>query len=140
MAKLIGFGIALLLLFFKPATSAQLTVRITDITNVKGHVMIGIFNNESDYPVDGKQFRKIYLKVEATELSYTFTDMPLGDYAICVYHDENDDKICNLNLFGAPTEEYGFSNNVRPFLSCPSFKQTKFSLSGNQTISIKIEK
>ncbi|MCW5749947.1 MAG: DUF2141 domain-containing protein [Alphaproteobacteria bacterium] len=42
-----------------------------------------------------------------------------GIYAIAIYHDENGDRRLNRNLFGLPTEGYGFSNDAAPSLVPP---------------------
>jgi uncharacterized protein (DUF2141 family) len=76
--------------------------------------------------------------VDANEVKYTVQDMPPGDYAIAIYHDANTDGQCNSNFLGVPTECYGFSNNVKPFLSAPSFNATKFSLTKDRLLTIKL--
>ena len=48
-----------------------------------------------------------------------------GTYALVMFQDANADGDLNLGPFG-PTEGYGFSNNVRPFLMAPSLKSASF--------------
>ena len=43
-----------------------------------------------------------------------------GRYAVVMFHDANANGQLDLGPFG-PKEGYGFSNNVRPFLSAPVF-------------------
>jgi uncharacterized protein (DUF2141 family) len=59
-----------------------------------------------------------------------------GEYAIALYHDKNNNAVCDSNFFGIPTEGFGFSNNVRPFLSAPSFRKAKINLVEDTTIFI----
>jgi uncharacterized protein (DUF2141 family) len=47
------------------------------------------------------------------------------DYAVVITHDENNDAVFQTGAFGIPLEGYGFSNNVRPQLSAPSFADCK---------------
>jgi uncharacterized protein (DUF2141 family) len=48
------------------------------------------------------------------------------DYAIVVHHDENNDNVFQKTAFGIPEEGYGFSNDVHPRFSAPSFDDCKF--------------
>ncbi len=48
------------------------------------------------------------------------------DYAVVVHHDENNDDRFQKNMLGIPKEGYGFSNDVHPRLSAPSFTDCKF--------------
>jgi len=64
--------------------------------------------------------------------------VPAGEYAIALYHDENNNGKCDRNFFGIPKEGFAFSNNVKPFLSAPSFKSCKFSVPQRKKISITL--
>jgi uncharacterized protein (DUF2141 family) len=55
-----------------------------------------------------------------------------GSYAVVVFHDANGDGVLNMGAFG-PREGYGFSNNVRPFLSAPSLRSVSFPVSEGVT-------
>ncbi|MDR0612870.1 MAG: DUF2141 domain-containing protein, partial [Dysgonamonadaceae bacterium] len=72
---------------------------------------------------------------EVTDTSLEFSvELPEGEYAISVYHDENDNNKLDTGVFGIPTEGYGFSNNVKGFMGPPSFKESKFSLTKDSTL------
>jgi uncharacterized protein (DUF2141 family) len=61
-----------------------------------------------------------------------------GRYALVMFQDSNADGDLNLGPFG-PKEGYGFSNNVRPFLSAPSLNSALFSVGpGDTHITIKL--
>ena len=115
----------------------KLTVKITNITEVKGEIEIGFYNNPDTFPDDGGQYKKLRVKVTSKVMKIT-VELPKGVWAVAVYHDENNDKKINKNFFGIPKERYGFSNNVKPVLSAPSFNKTKFELYKNKTITINL--
>lgn len=117
----------------------KLTLHITNIKDVCGRIQVGIYDNKNDFPKEGKEFRRYFIKVDGNEVKYTVEDMPAGEYAIAIYHDANSDGQCNSNFIGVPTECYGFSNNVKPFLSAPSFNATKFSLTKDRLLTIKLQ-
>ncbi|MCU7693005.1 DUF2141 domain-containing protein [Haoranjiania flava] len=115
----------------------NLTIVIPNVKNRSGNIEVGLFNKSTDFPKENKQFKKVVLKA-APNTKYTFKDLPDGEYAIAVMHDENADGRCNFNMLGIPKEGYGFSNNVRPKFAAPSFKSVKFSLTNNKTISVNL--
>ena len=118
--------------------NTKLTIKITNIKEPKGKIEIGLYNNGEKFPEVGGELKKIILDADSSTVIYTIENLPEGNYAVAVYHDENSDGECNTNFLGIPKEPYGFSNNVRPLFSAPSFKKTKFTLKGSVTITIKL--
>ena len=53
--------------------------------------------------------------------------------------DENKNGKLDKNLFGAPTEAYGFSNNARETFSSPSFEAAKVVLDRDKKCQIRIK-
>ena len=65
--------------------------------------------------------------------------MEKGNYAVSVYHDENNNDILETTrLFGIPIEPYGFSNNPTMTFG-PSFKKSVFKMTSDKNISIKLK-
>lgn len=128
-------------LFFGLNTSSSgsnLTIHIPNIHDVRGRIQIGLYDDKENFPKIGKEFKRYFAKVDSKDFRYTISGIPAGDYAIALYHDLNSDGTCNSNFIGIPTESYGFSNNVKPFLSAPSFSATKFTISKDRSITIKL--
>jgi len=133
--------ITIIFLFFMripiPPT-ADLTVVIKNIEDVKGSIHMGLYNNAASYLKLGEEFRVVNFKITATTMSYTFKNIPLGVYGISLYQDANNDGECNRNWIGYPTEAYGFSNNIKVHFSAPKFEDAKFWLKNDTTITISI--
>jgi uncharacterized protein (DUF2141 family) len=135
---ILGFVFLTLASFNTSETKCDLTIVITNINKACGLVQIGIYNKKENFPKIGKEYRTASVKVVGKEFKTTIKDLPVGNYAIALYHDRNSDGTCNANLIGVPTESYGFSNNIKPFLSAPSFQDTKFSHAKNGSIYITL--
>jgi uncharacterized protein (DUF2141 family) len=123
---------------FMTSGDNTLTVKITGIQIPHGTLEVGLYDTSKKFPKVGAQIKKIRKKVTAKSMSFKFTGLENGDYAIATYHDENSDGKCNKNLIGYPTEAYAFSNDFRPFLSSPSFKNCQFWVTENRTLNIKM--
>jgi uncharacterized protein (DUF2141 family) len=55
-----------------------------------------------------------------------------GRYAVVMFHDANANGVLDMGPFG-PKEGFGFSNNVRPFLTAPSLQSALFSVAAGDT-------
>lgn len=117
----------------------DLEVQIEDIPNTKGTIFIGLFNSGTSFPKFGKQYKGIVIKHEAKRLTYRFKNLPKDNYALAIYHDENKNGKLDKNLFGAPTEAYGFSNNAREIFSSPSFESAKITLDKDLKCQVNIK-
>lgn len=116
----------------------KLTVQIQNIEKVQGKIVVGIFNTDKDFLKEGVAIKTYTINVDKTTETLIITDLPKGDYAISLYHDENSDDECNRNFLGIPKEGYGFSNNIKPKFSAPTYQDCKFSLMKDVTQSIKL--
>ena len=116
----------------------SLELEVTNFEESKGQLIISVFEKPEDFPIEGKEFKKIVvdkLDLEGTKINI---ELPHGDYAIALLHDLNLDGECNFNFIGIPTEAYGFSQNVRPIVSAPDFEETMFHLKDHVSMSIKL--
>ncbi len=121
------------------STRNDLTVTVTNIQNSKGKISFGLFRKEDSFPIKGKQFKGVFVETTKSKTKYTFLDLDKNDYAVAVFHDENNNGILDKNLVGAPTEAYGFSRNARGMFSAPSFEEAKITLNDNKSIEIWIK-
>lgn len=116
----------------------NLTVTITGITSLKGEMRIGLYTEINDFPDPDDVLTYQYLPVNASELKTVFELEPNKKYAIAVHQDLNQDGKLNKNIFGKPTEPYGFSNNPNIWFRAPSFDECSFNSDAVQEIVIKI--
>lgn len=132
------------LIFLSLSIDAQtntydLTVEVNGITYKTGMVEFGLFRDPDYFAQVGKTYRMMRVKVEASEESVTFHNLPKGKYAVCIYLDINNNDRCDKNFFGIPTEKFAFSNDVRPMLSIPSFESCSVYLNENKSIVIRAD-
>ncbi len=117
----------------------NLNVEIEGMPNTKGNVFIGLFDSSKNFPIFGKQLKGVVVKIEGKKVIYEFKNLAQGKYALAVYHDENKNGKLDKNVFGAPTEYYGFSNNAREIFSAPSFLDASFSLNSDKKVKILLK-
>jgi uncharacterized protein (DUF2141 family) len=61
-----------------------------------------------------------------------------GEYAIKVYHDQNDNGQLDKGIFGQPVEGWGVSNDARGFMSAPPLKKMLIKLDQPKRININL--
>ncbi|HEY1872489.1 MAG TPA: DUF2141 domain-containing protein [Chitinophagaceae bacterium] len=124
----------------KPPSLGTLTINLTNFRNNKGHAGLTLFKGEEGFPKSPeKAVRALYVPIANNKAVVVFDNLPEGEYAISVYHDENDNKKMDTNFFGIPKEGVGASNNARGHLGPPKYSDARFVFRVNQqTISIQI--
>jgi len=85
------------------------------LRNNNGVVRIALFNSSKSYSADkfsaDKSFQKLIAPINNKEATATLENVPYGEYAIKLFHDEDNSGRFITNAFGIPKVEYGFSNN-----------------------------
>ena len=127
-----------LLYFSAQAQSPELSLTISNIETIEGSIEIGVFNTAQNYLKSGAAYKNYSVEITKEIETLVIKDLPKGEYAISMYHDENSDDKCNKNFIGIPKEAYGFSNNVVPRFSAPSYEDCKFVLDENKEMEIKL--
>lgn len=120
------------------AQDHQLTVIIHGINKVKGELIIGLFDNKSDWLKKGKEFSVKTIEIKSKEETIIFDNLPDGEYGVSVCHDQNSDGKCNRGIIGYPVEGFGFSREAKVFIKAPGFKKASFIITGSTTENITL--
>ena len=114
-------------------TLGDITVVITDLRNAEGEILISLYDKAEGFPKDRDAIiRSAAVAPDASgQVTIVFEDLPHGDYAIAVLHDEDTSQDMTFGAFHLPKEGYCFSNNVKVRFRPPKFKKTKFTLDGD---------
>lgn len=111
----------------KNVSSKPLTLVITNLRSADAPVMVGLYDANGNFPnPDGSLKEYKFIPVGNT-LTAQITDRKFGEYAMAIYQDENSSGAIDKNAIGIPKEGYCFSNNYRPKIKAPSFKDAKFN-------------
>jgi uncharacterized protein (DUF2141 family) len=133
----LAFATTLVLCAFSPLShAAELTIEVSNITELKGSVMVALYVNGETWL--GKPAHGSGAPANAEKVTVKFTDVPAGTYAAAVYQDVNGNGKMDSNVMGIPTEPYGFSNNATGRFGPPNFDAAKF-LMGNTATAIKLD-
>lgn len=117
--------------------AGQINIVIKGFKNEKGNVRVGLFNSAEKFKKEMyNPFKGAVVKIVEGMSKCVFTDVPYGEYAVEIFHDENENGKLDKNFIGTPTEEYGFSNNAKS----QNFEKAKFTFdSAEKTIEINVK-
>ncbi|HLO55195.1 MAG TPA: DUF2141 domain-containing protein [Saprospiraceae bacterium] len=118
------------------AQTNTLTVTLTNFKNNQGKVMVGIYSGANTF-----MKKTIYSKVgeiKANTAKVVFENIPDGEYAISLYHDENSNNKLDKGWFSIPKEGYGCSNDAKGNMGPPKYEDAKFQLTNHKNMTIKI--
>jgi uncharacterized protein (DUF2141 family) len=114
-----------------------LSIKVGNFKTIKGVLRVCITDKKDDF-LKSCTFSKI-VAVEDKTVSLKIENIQKGNYAVSVYHDENNNGVLETGgVFGIPIEPYGFSNNPSMTFG-PSFKKSVFKMNSDKNISIKLK-
>lgn len=123
--------------FALPAFAHELTLNVNNIKNIKGDLLVAVYDKEEHYNSNSNWVAVKKVKVEEVVMSLDFADLPAGSYAVKLFQDENGNGQIDMNTQGVPIEPYGFSNNGGSFGS-PSFNDAKVLVDKTTHIEIQL--
>lgn len=133
--RLFLFGFFLSIFFYSGAQDMEVT--ITNIRNDKGVLMIGLFNSKETFTK--KIFKGENPKASTGEVKVVFKNIPPGDYAVSVFHDENSNGKIDTNFIGIPKEGFGFSNDAMGAFGPPSFEKAGVVVPKTKSVVMKLK-
>jgi uncharacterized protein (DUF2141 family) len=108
------------------AGAADLTIQIDDVKEAGGTIQVALYDSAGGFMRTAVGTASI--AAAKTENTVVLKDLPAGEYAFAVFHDANSNAKLDKNMFGMPTEGFGFSNNAMGNMGPPSFEQARFTL------------
>ncbi len=137
--NLLILGLFLVSIFnSEPQTGCQIELWIKGAKSNNGLIRVLIFNKEDGFPEEPKKaFRALSLPISNFSSKVTLENLPAGNYAISVFHDEDSDGQMKKNNFGFPLNSYGFSNNPTLYFGPPSFSKSAVQVK-NSLVKVEI--
>jgi len=135
MIKHFIFGILFLYGSFAFGQDINLNVEIEGIKSEEGKILFSLFSDKNGFPGNmSKAVKKGFAHIENGKAIFDL-DLPSGEYALMVFHDEDDNNELKTNWIGMPKEGVGNSNNHK---GIPSYNKSVFKLSEDKSIVIDL--
>jgi uncharacterized protein (DUF2141 family) len=133
------------------SAASELRLVIEGIESSHGTIVAGLYDSARKYDQavsdssrvlvnDPKRIVGISLRPTGEVHTLVFPDLTPGEYAVIVFHDENDNGKFDKNALGIPLEGYAISNNARGVLSAPTFQEASVHVDDQaKTIRIALQ-
>lgn len=125
-------------LFFPFFAFSQNTlfVRVEGVKTSNGRISVAVYNQAEGF----LKFDKVY-KCDSTKALKGTThiaidDLPEGEYALAIFHDENGNDVLDTNWLGIPKEAIGFSKGKMKTFGPPSFSECALRIEKDSEIRI----
>ncbi len=132
--------ILFLISFFSFSQSNKLEIEIPNVDE-GGTIYIAIYDNAKDFDSGDNSPEIMALNIIEPinkGLYNKIVDLKKGKYGVKVLIDTNGNADIDLNFFGLPKEQFGFSNNVLGLFGAPKFDKASFELNMDKKIIINL--
>lgn len=109
---------------------SRLTLNVEGTLSEDGKLRAALFDSPDGFPDSLQNGQQVVSgKVNGDTSQLIFDAVPFGEYAIVVFHDENNNGLLDKNSKGIPLEPIGVSNNTKMKLGPPKFDRCTFEIS-----------
>jgi uncharacterized protein (DUF2141 family) len=131
-------GIALVAFTYPLSAFAQIqvTANVTGFTSQSGNAIFVLYDGKKGFASDLDTAVSLQtLPIQGAGVSATFDGLKDSDYALFVFHDEDNNGEFKTNWIGFPKEGAGNSNNHQ---GMPSFAKSSFNPAVVDTLDIEM--
>lgn len=119
--------------------AGPLTIVVSGARSADGVIRVAVCPDDACYQNNGPFVAKANQPASTDAVTFSFSGLPSGEYAIVLHHDEDADGAFD-RFFMLPREGYGFSNDVKPRFGRPPFYAVAVTLSaGGFTAPITVQ-
>lgn len=116
--------------------NVTININVEGLLSRKGEISISVFDSPESYMKQPIKHLKTKLADYEGE-TFTLSDLPQGEYAIVVLHDENENGELDFGGMG-PVEGYGFSNNPNAMFGPAKYEEALFTAEESVNMTIKL--
>ncbi len=128
--------------FFSIYTFAQeqvtLTVEVSGAGANEGQAIFDLFDSRDNFLDEPLLSQTLRIDSQG-RARFIIADLPAGNYAFSVIHDEDSNGELKTGFLGIPKEKVAVSNNVVPRFGPPKYRDAEFELVESTTMSVSLQ-
>ncbi len=136
MGKLI---LIVLLMPMLGMSQIDLSVEVKGVPSGKGKISVALYTEAEDFLKFDRVFRASSVSAKENTTTVVIDDLPSGNYAVAVFHDENSNDELDVNWLGIPREKVAFSNTKMKLFGPPAFKDCVFNVPRDMIIEVSFK-
>lgn len=110
----------------------RVTVRIQGLRHNRGAIVVALYNNRRAFADKKGQAHGATTRPRKRGAVVVFDDVLPGKYAVAFFQDLNGNQRLDTNLFGVPTEGFGFSKDAMGKRGPPTFEAAAIDIPAGQ--------
>ncbi len=120
------------------ARTGAVVVAVSGVRGDTGEVACALFSAAAGFPLDTSGARVLRQRSRPGGVECRFDGLLPGTYAVAAFHDLDGDLEVDRTVLGVPREAWGVSDDVRPRLRAPRFREAAFVLAGGETRRVAV--
>ena len=128
--------LVLLLSPFLMLSQNKLSVEVTGVKSNAGSVLVAVYNSSDSFLDSDKMFSGRSSKAQMGSTRVIIENLPDGEYALAIFHDEDGNDELNTNWIGIPKEPICFSIGKMKTFGPPKYEECAFKLEGDREIQV----
>ncbi|MBT8293295.1 MAG: DUF2141 domain-containing protein, partial [Eudoraea sp.] len=128
----------LLLLPLMMFSQNKLSVDVTGVKSDNGSVLVAVYDSSDSFLDSDKMFSGGSSKAQLGSTWVIIDDLPDGEYALAIFHDEDGDDELDTNWIGIPKEPICFSIGKMKTFGPPKYSECAFKVDGNKEIRVSL--
>ncbi|WP_297694844.1 DUF2141 domain-containing protein [uncultured Eudoraea sp.] len=128
----------LLLLPLMMFSQNKLSVDVTGVKNDNGSVHVAVYDSSDSFLDSDKMFSGGTSKAQLGNTWVIIDDLPDGEYALAIFHDEDGDDELDTNWIGIPKEPICFSIGKMKTFGPPKYSECSFKVEGDKEIQVSL--
>lgn len=121
------------------ASGGQVVVDIVGLHSDRGRVLAALYRGEAGFP---SQIQKAFARKVAVskggKVRLVFENVPAGNFAVSMIHDENANNALDTNFVGMPKEGWGTSRDAKAAFGPPSYEDARLTLAPGEHVRILV--
>ncbi|HEY3814892.1 MAG TPA: DUF2141 domain-containing protein [Caulobacteraceae bacterium] len=109
------------------ASAGDVTVNVHGLQAKHGTVYV-VLDDQDHFLKPGAAIKTMLADPPAGDHSFVLKDVPPGDYAVVVLHDENDNRQMDYDSSGRPTEGWALTRFAADQMRFPTFDDAKVTV------------
>ena len=126
------------LLLFPMGLLAQstLSIKIYNVASSKGDVKVAVYNSDETFLEFEGVVKSGSTKAEKGVVTLEIEEIPEGEYALAIFHDENGNNELDTNWLGIPKEKVAFSKSKMKTFGPPKYKECAFLVEKDTEVDV----
>ena len=115
-----------------------ISVLVNNVNSASGHVNVAVYDSDETFLSFDKVLATETVPANKGSVTLKIEDLPVGEYALAVFHDENNNGELDTNWLGIPKEKVAFSKGKMRTFGPPKYRDCAFKVTSDYEIIIDL--